>query len=229
MWPALRDRPEPGIHRRRRCFATNVRTLSGCGYGLLFVAAQIWLSLAWKLAKDRLSSLFMTAEAEALTREQIDGRLRRARDLIEHPERIDAAGKDEIVDLLRILVGLADTFIGRPFTIPDWLRDPHLHDRVLVEFCRLYEDGQLDLTPQLLPMLAHRFPQLVAQIETQGQGRKSGAHRVGRTMALWVEGFGKSVDEAAKIVARATDIEPESAKVQYYSWRAQKKSDENPK
>ena len=160
------------------------------------------------------------SNGEALSREQVDARVRRARDLIAHPERIDAAGKDEIEDLLRALVALADTFLGRPVTIPEWVRnDPHLHDRMLVELCRLYgEEGQLELTPQLLPMLAQRFPELVGQIEAQSQ-RKSGAHRIARMMTLWVEGLGNSVDEAAKVVARAANVSPESAKVQYYNWR----------
>jgi len=157
---------------------------------------------------------------EALSREQVDARVRRARDMIEHPDRIDAAGKDEIEGLLRPLAVLADTFLGRPVTIPEWVRkDPHLHDQTLVELCRLYEEeGQLDLTPQLLPMLARRFPELVALIEARSQG-KSGAHRVERMMALWHEGLGNSIDGAAKVVARAANISPESAKVQYYRWR----------
>jgi hypothetical protein len=37
-------------------------------------------------------------------------------------------------------------------------------------------------------------------------------------MTLWIEGFGNSVDEAAKVVARAANVSPESAKVQYYRW-----------
>ena len=150
---------------------------------------------------------------EALSREQVDAQVRRARDLIAHPEHIDAAGKDEIESLLRALVGLADTFLGRPVTIPEWVRnDPHLHDRMLVELCRLYdEEGQLELTPQLLPMLARRFPELVAHVEA-GSQRKSGAHRIERMMTLWIEGFGNSVDEAAKVVARAANISPRKCK-----------------
>ena len=157
---------------------------------------------------------------ETLSRGQIDARVRRARELIEHPERIDAAGKDEIENLLRALIGLADMFLGRPFTIPEWMRnDAHLHDQMLVELCRVYdEDGQIDLTPQLLPMLARRFPELVAHIEARSKG-KSGAHRVERMMNLWIEGFGNSVEDAAKVVARTANISPESAKVQYYRWR----------
>ena len=90
---------------------------------------------------------------------------------------------------------------------------------MLVELCRLDdEEGQLELTPQLLPMLSGRFPELVAHIEA-GSQRKSGAHRIERMMNLWIEGFGNSVDEAAKVVARAANISPESAKVQYYRWR----------
>jgi len=125
--------------------------------------------------------------------------------------------RHEIEELLRALVGLADTFLGRPVTIPEWVRkDPHLHDQTLVELCRLYdEEGQLDLTPQLLPMLARRFPELVAHIEARSQG-KSGAHRIERMMTLWIEGFGNSVDDAAKVVARAANVSPE---VQYYRWR----------
>jgi hypothetical protein len=157
---------------------------------------------------------------EALSREQVDARVRRARDLIAHPERMDAAGKDEIEDLLRALVALADTFLGRPVTIPEWARnDPYLHDRMLVELCRLYDEkGQLDLTPELLPMLVRRFPELVTHLEARSKG-KSGAHRIERMMHLWIEGFGNSVDEAAKVVARAANVSPESAKVQYYNWR----------
>jgi hypothetical protein len=94
---------------------------------------------------------------------------------------------------LRALVGLADTFLGRPVTIPEWVRkDPHLHDQTLVELCRL-----------------------VAHIEARSQG-KSGAHRIERMMTLWIEGFGNSVDDAAKVVARAANVSPE---VQYYRWR----------
>jgi len=165
------------------------------------------------------------AEPQALSREQIEVQVRRARELIEHPRQLGEAQRDEIVDLLRLLVGLADTFMGRPFAVPNWLHgDAYLHDGMLVEFCRLYNDeGQLDLTPQLLPMLARRFPELVAHMEARGQG-KSGSYRVERMMALWIDGFGNSIDEAAKVVARTTNISPESANVQYYRWR-QKKSD----
>ena len=45
---------------------------------------------------------------EALSREQVDAQVRRARDLIAHPEHIDAARhRQEIESLLRALVGLA--------------------------------------------------------------------------------------------------------------------------
>ena len=69
------------------------------------------------MLRNQLLSLAMSND-EALSHEQVDAQVRRARDLIAHPEHIGAAGKDEIEGLLRALVGLADTFLGRPVTTP---------------------------------------------------------------------------------------------------------------
>jgi hypothetical protein len=107
-----------------------------------------------------------------------------------------------------------------------WLmkHEPDIHDGVLDELCRGYLEDGVPIPESMLPLIAQRFRDFRARLVATAQGRKSGAQKVPRTMAVMIALQGASVDQAAEAVAKTAGIQPDSARTEFYRWVAEKNS-----
>jgi hypothetical protein len=169
---------------------------------------------------------------KTLSKQRLEEVMHRARELYYHQptrENLDAAIRDgSLDDMIGAFIALADLFLTPSFTLADLLprgfevleSDAQLHDMMLDYLCARYDEGEIALTPFLLPMLVRRFREYFAHISEMGleQGKKAGAHRVARTMAVHIHIGRLTVEQAAAVIAPVAGVTVESAKSEYYRY-----------
>jgi hypothetical protein len=175
------------------------------------------------------------SDEKTLSAERIAELSALARRLIEHPEDIaEAEARGDLADLLGLTVVLADLFLPRSFTLADLIpqehqvleRDPQLYALLLDDMCARYQGGEIAVTPVLLPMLARFFRDWNKHVTAQGEreGKKSGAQQVPRAVDILVHLHGRTVAQAAEVVATMTGRDPKSVEAQYYAYLKKEKN-----